>query len=227
MNQLIERVLAIGLRLSPVDGAGVGLDLRAIERDVLAVALHRQLLQIGREALEVLIVWKDCDRLGAEEVVVPDAQQAHDHWKIVFEWRGAEVPVHLMEAVEHGAEILRADREHRREADRRIHRITPADPIPKLKHVSAVDAELGHFLRIRRDGHKMLRHGLFIAIQSSQRPGAGGLGIGHRFKRGESLGRDDEQCLGWVQIANGLGEVRVIDVGDETESQTPPAERVA
>ena len=133
------------------------LDLGAVQRDVLAVALHRQLLQIGRKALEILLVRQHGDRLGAEEVVVPDAEQAHQHRQILLERRGAEVLVHLMEAVEHRAEILRADGEHRREADGRIHRIAAADPIPEPEHVGGVDAELRHLLRIRRDGDKMLR----------------------------------------------------------------------
>src|SRR5262245_46680274 len=100
MDQLVERVLSIGSRFSPIDGAGVGLDLGAIQRNVLAVALHRQLLQISRESLKVLVVWKDRDGLGAEEVGVPDAEQTHDHGKIAFERRGPEVLIQLMEAVE-------------------------------------------------------------------------------------------------------------------------------
>src|SRR5208337_3177778 len=56
MDQLIEGVLAIGARLSPIDGAGVAGNGRSIQPDVLAIALHRQLLQIGGESLQVLLV---------------------------------------------------------------------------------------------------------------------------------------------------------------------------
>ena len=139
------------------------------------------------------------------------------HRKILFERRGAEVLVHLVEAVEHGAEILRADGEHGREADSGIHRVAPADPVPKLEHVGGIDAELRHLFRIRRDGDKMPRHGLLIASQSGQRPGTGGLRVGHRFERGEGFGGDDEQCFRGIQIANGLGKVSAIDVGDKAE----------
>src|SRR5262249_44592736 len=51
MDQLIERVLGIGSRLGPIDRAGLMVHRRPGERPVLAVALHRQLLEIGREAL--------------------------------------------------------------------------------------------------------------------------------------------------------------------------------
>ena len=43
---------------------------------MLAVALHGQLLEVGREALEVLLVGQDGDGLRAEEVVVPDGRAA-------------------------------------------------------------------------------------------------------------------------------------------------------
>ena len=41
MDELIEGVLAIGARFSPVDGPGFVVDSRAIQRHMLAVALHR------------------------------------------------------------------------------------------------------------------------------------------------------------------------------------------
>ena len=40
------------------------------------------------------------------------------------------------------AEVLRPDREHGRQADRRIHRVAAADPVPEPEHVGGVDAEL-------------------------------------------------------------------------------------
>src|SRR5215472_17455210 len=60
MYQLIERVLTIGPRFAPVDGTCTFLDCFAIERDMLAVALHRQLLQVGRKPFQVLFVRQYC-----------------------------------------------------------------------------------------------------------------------------------------------------------------------
>src|SRR5439155_22588171 len=91
MNQLVEGVLAVGSRLAPVDRTGGVCNLGPIKRNVLAVALHRQLLQIGRESLEVLLVGKDRNGLCVEEVAVPNGQQAHQHGKVALERRGAEV----------------------------------------------------------------------------------------------------------------------------------------
>ena len=80
VQQLVERVLAVGAGLAPDDrrrsctSTGV-----AVAIDALAVALHVELLQIGRQPLQVLVVRQHRVRLGAEEVGVPDAEQAeHD-----------------------------------------------------------------------------------------------------------------------------------------------------
>ena len=55
--------------------------------------------------------------------------------------------VHLVKAGEHRAEILRPDGDHRRQADRRVHRVAAADPVPEPKHVGRVDAERRDLLR--------------------------------------------------------------------------------
>src|SRR5262249_49505295 len=71
VDELVKRVLAVGAGLSPIDRAGLIVDLPAIERDILAVALHRELLEIGGKALQVLLVRQDRDGLRSEEIVVP------------------------------------------------------------------------------------------------------------------------------------------------------------
>src|SRR5262245_41302052 len=85
VDQLIEGVLAVGSGLTPVDRTGLAVHGRAGERHVLAVALHRQLLEIGREALQILVVGQHRDGLGAEEVVVPDAKKSQERWQIARE----------------------------------------------------------------------------------------------------------------------------------------------
>src|SRR4051812_48019161 len=46
MDELIERVLAVGAGLAPIDWTRVGADRFACDRYALAVALHDELLQI-------------------------------------------------------------------------------------------------------------------------------------------------------------------------------------
>src|SRR5207249_6869966 len=52
VQQLEEGVLAIVAGLTPDDRRGLPLDRLAIERHGLAVALHLELLQVGREAAQ-------------------------------------------------------------------------------------------------------------------------------------------------------------------------------
>src|SRR5689334_21180913 len=56
VDQLVERVLTVGTRFAPVDRTGLMVDRGSGKRYVLAVALHRQLLKIGRESLQILVV---------------------------------------------------------------------------------------------------------------------------------------------------------------------------
>ena len=77
VNQLIKRVLAVGTRLAKIDRAGIAGHALAIEHHLLTVALHCQLLQVGRKPLQVLLVRQYGHRLRAEEIGVPDGQQAH------------------------------------------------------------------------------------------------------------------------------------------------------
>src|ERR1700739_1509770 len=99
MDQLIERVLTVGARLAPKDRARGIVNISSIDRDVLSVALHGQLLQVGWESLEVLIVRQHRNRLSAKKIVVPDAEKPCENRKILLEGRGAEMLIHLVKAV--------------------------------------------------------------------------------------------------------------------------------
>ncbi len=70
MDELEEGVLAIGAGLAPHDRARRGIGWRPVQLDMLAVALHLQLLEIGREAPEPLVVWDHAVRGMAEDVAV-------------------------------------------------------------------------------------------------------------------------------------------------------------
>ena len=121
------------------------------------------------------------------------------------------------------AEVIRADRQHRREADRRLHGVAPADPVPEPEHVGGVDAELRHFRGIGRDRDEVLRDRGLVASDARQRPLARGAGVGHRFQRREGLGRHDEERLRRIEIADRFGEVGAVDVRDEPEGEAAVA----
>src|SRR4029434_4212673 len=74
VDQLIERMLPVRSRFTPIDRPGIVVDLFAIQSDVLAVTLHRQLLEISRKSFQVLLVGKDSDCLRIEEIRVPECE---------------------------------------------------------------------------------------------------------------------------------------------------------
>jgi hypothetical protein len=61
-------------------------------------------------------------------------------------------------------------------------------------------------------------HGGRVA-QRAERPGPGRPGIGHRLLSGEGLRGDDEQRLGRIEAAHGLGEVCAVHVGHKAAGQ--------
>src|SRR5215813_14177738 len=115
VDQLVKRMLTVGSRLPPIDWTRIVIDPLTIESHMFAVALHGQLLQISRKALEILLIGQHGHGLRAEEVVVPDRQETHEHRQIALKGRGTEMFVHLMETIQHGAEVIRADSKHGRE----------------------------------------------------------------------------------------------------------------
>src|SRR3984957_5112529 len=217
MNQLVERVLTVGSRFAPINWTGLMPHCFPVERHMLAIALHRQLLQIGREPLQVLFVRQNRYGLRAEEIVVPKRQQTHQHRQVSLEGRGAEVLVHLMETMQQRAKIFRANGDHRGEANGRVHRVASADPVPEFEHVRSIDPELCNFGSICRYRDKMLGHRLLVSRQACEGPGARRLGVGHRFQRGQYLRRNDEKRFRRVEILNRFGEIGAIDVGDKAK----------
>lgn len=85
VNQLIEGVLAVGPRFTPNDGPRAPGDRFTFSVDPFAVAFHIPLLEIGGEAVEVLVVGKDGVGLSIVKVVVPDAEQGKGHGQIFFD----------------------------------------------------------------------------------------------------------------------------------------------
>ena len=184
---------------------------------MLAVALHRQLLQVRGKALQVLLVREDGHRLGAEEIRVPHRQQPEEHRQVALERRGAEVLVHLVEAVQESAEALGTDGDHRRQTDRRVHGVAPAHPVPESEHVRGVDPELRYLRRVGGDGGEMLGHRLGVAAEPREEPPASAVGVGHRLQGREGLRRDDEERLRRIEVPGRLHQIGPVDVRHEAK----------
>src|SRR5690348_10381421 len=114
VEQLVERVLPVGPRFTPYDRAGLRTYRLAVQVNMFAVALHLQLLQVGRKASEMRRIGHHAQRLRAKEVIIPDSQQAKQKWQILLRWGSAEVFVHRPKARQHVVEPVGADRDHGR-----------------------------------------------------------------------------------------------------------------
>src|SRR6476646_5340757 len=98
-------MLAVGSRLAPVDLAGLVVHPFAFAGYMLAVTLHRQLLEISRETFEILLIGQNCRGLRTEKIAVPDCQKPHQRWQILTKRRGSEMLIHLLKALQHGVEV--------------------------------------------------------------------------------------------------------------------------
>ena len=219
VDELVETVLAVRAGLAPIDRARVGVHAGAVELHGFAVAFHRELLEVGGEALEVLVVGQDSDGLRAKEVIIPNTEQAVQNGEVLMERRGAVMLVHLMEAGEEFAEIVGAEGDHVREADGGIHRVASPHPVPETEHIRGVDAELRDFGGVCGNGDEMLRNGRLVTTKSGERPIARGLGVGHGLEGREGFGGNDEKRLGRVEVMRGLGEIGAVHIRDEAEGQ--------
>ena len=218
MNQLVKAVLSVGARFAPVNGAGVVVHAGAVQRDLLAQTFHGHLLQIGREAFEILIIGQHGCGFGVQKIGVPDPQQRHENRQVLVQRSGAEVFVHFVAARQQGQVVFFADGNHGGKADGRSHGIAATHPVPETEHVVGINAEFCHFLSGCGNCYKMTGHGSFV-FQSVQQPGACRLGIGHGFLRGKGFGSDDKQGFFRVQILGGFGKVSAVHVGHITQSQ--------
>ena len=134
MDELEEGVLAVGAGLAPNHRPGRRIGGRAVELDVLAVALHLQLLEIGGKAPEPLVVGDHAMGRVAEDVAVPDAEQPHQDRDVALDRRFAEMLVDLVGAAQEFVEAVGPDRDRQRQPDARPDRIAAADPVPEAEH---------------------------------------------------------------------------------------------
>ena len=105
---LEEGVLAVGARIAE-DDAGRGLrNGPAVAPHTLAVGLHLQLLEEGRQEPQPAGVRNHRARGPAEEVTVQDVGQGKDHGQVLLRGRPEEVRVHLRRAPQQALEDLGA-----------------------------------------------------------------------------------------------------------------------
>ncbi len=146
----------------------------------------------------------------------PDEPQ--DGRQVLGGVRGAEVLIHFVGAGEQLAKPLVADGQGDGQPDGGPQGVAPADPVPETEHVVGVDAEGRDPLGIGGNCHEVVGDRRFIP-QGIDQPIPGAVGVGHGLLGGEGLGGDHEEGGGRLQVADGLGQVGAVHVGDEVDPQ--------
>ncbi|KAL2273297.1 hypothetical protein FJTKL_04809 [Diaporthe vaccinii] len=235
VDELEERVLGVGAGLAEEDGTGRVLGRSAVRGGGLAVGLHGELLEVGGEAVEILVetvtkaVSKESGQglgglnlrsdqvcLGVVKVAVPDTQETTDGRDVVLESCRAEVLVHLVRTSQELLKVVVADVERDGEANCAPDGVPPTDPALETEHVLAVDAELGDLGFVGGQGHEVLRD-VALATCLLEEPALCRVGVGGGLSGGEGLGGDQEEgCLG-VSVGEGLCDVGAVNVGHKVQ----------
>lgn len=218
VQQLEEAVLGVGGRLAEQDRARRVLDVLARASDGLAVALHRELLQVRREAVQVLVERSDQVSLRAEEVAVPHAQQTGNGGDVLLQRGLAEVLVHGVGTGQELVEVVVADVQRNGQADGTPHGVAATHPRLEAEHVLLVNAELGDLALVGRKSNEVLGD-VRLVLGRLQEPGLGRVGIGAGFGGGEGLGGDQEEGGLRVGVLERFGDVGAINVGHKVQGQ--------
>ena len=213
VQPLVERVLPRRLGAAPDHGAGLEIHRDAVAIDALAIGLHLQLLQVGRQARKARGIAQHRVAGRAERVAVPDADEAQQRRHVALQRIGAELQVGGVRPGKELLEAVHADRDRHRQAHARPEREAPADPVGEREHVALRQSPLAGFLVIGARGDDVLRDG--IGAECRHDPVARRRGIHHGLLRGEGLGSHHHQRGGGVQPRHGVVELRGVDVGHE------------
>ena len=212
VEQLEHRMLRVGPDPAPGDRRGRPSDRLAVDGHALAVRFHFELLEIGRQQAQPLVIGEGRARLGVADLRVIKVGERREHWRVLAERGLAEMAVHFACTFEQFLEAIPPERDCRRKADRRPQRIAPADALGKRQDAGFVDTPFDRLVGVggQRDDaaigilHAMLAH-----------PLQHGIGVGQRFLGGEGLGRDHQQRRGRIELREHFLQRRAVDVRDD------------
>ena len=110
--------------------------------------------------------------LGTVEIRIPHAQEACNNRDVLLKRGGTEMHIHSMSALQERMEVLESDMDGNTETDSGPDRVTAANPALEAEHVLSVDAELGDFALVGREGNEVLGD-ISLSICLLQEPGFG------------------------------------------------------
>ena len=115
VDQLVEGVLAVRTRFAPEDRASLVVYALGVAVNGLAVAFHVGLLEVGGQAVQVLVVREHRVAGSTEEVVVPNADEGEDNRHVLVGRSGLEVLIHFVSALVELHVVFETDAESDRE----------------------------------------------------------------------------------------------------------------
>ena len=217
VDELVEGVLAVRTRFAPKDRTSLVVHALGIAVNGLAVGFHVGLLEVGGEAVQVLVVREHRVAGSAEEVVVPHADEGEDNREVLVDRSGLEMLIHFVGALVELHVVVETDAEGDGETDCRPQGVTATHPVPEFEHVGGVNTESRNSFGVGGESHEVLGDGLFVAIESLENCSLCSFGVRHGFKSGESLGSNDEKRFFDVHLLEGFGHVGAVDVRNKVD----------
>ncbi len=212
VDELVEGMLAVGTRFAPEDRTRLVVHALGIAVNGLAVGFHVGLLEVGGEAVEVLVVREHGVARSAEEVVVPNADEGEDDGQVLVSRSGLEMLIHFVSTLVELHVVFEADAEADGEADCRPQGVTATHPVPEFEHVGSIDTECCDSFGVGGESHEVLGDRLFVAIECLEDGCLCSFGVRHGFKSRERLGSNDEERFFDVYLLEGFGHVSAVDV---------------
>ena len=99
VDQLVEGMLAVRARFAPEDRASLVVHALGVAVNGLAVGFHVGLLEVGGEAVQVLVVREHGVARSAKEVVVPNTDEGEDNREVLVGRSGLEMLIHFVSAL--------------------------------------------------------------------------------------------------------------------------------
>lgn len=212
MQPLEEGMLAVAAFFTPCEAGGVVWQGLAVHVDALAVAFHFQLLQVGGQAAQAVVIGGNAAAGQFQKGAVPDVQQAQPDGQVAGPGLFGKVLVHGGSAADKIQKMVCTQGNGQRQAHGGPDREAPSHAFGHGQY--GVDAGCGCLVRLGCDGYKVLAD---VCATLLPEPLHGRGGVAQGFVGGPGFGDHDEQSAFRLQALQFFLQVMAIQVGDDAD----------
>ncbi len=225
MQQLEHSMLRVGADATPCNRCRRPIDRLAIARHALAIALHLQLLEIGWQQPQPLIIGEQGARLAPHDTRIILVHESRDQRGVPGRIGQPEVPVHRRRALQQAFKRIPAKRQSSRETDGRPERIAPAYRLGKRQDARFVHAPFDRLVGI---GGQRNHLAIGIIHPRLDKPVDRARGVQHGFGGGEGFGRNGDQCRFRIKARDRPLQRGPVNIGHDRHviARTVAAQRV-